>query len=249
VDTQPPQVATGPTLNPPPSTNYGVANSYVQNQTPTPTVSYSCTDTLSGVVSCGTSTFPAGTLNTGTVTSPVNVSTVGLQTITINATDAAGNAATPKSISYEVVAPPLPPVNLAVVNIAPLLVSRNSTFAYEIAAANFGANTATGVVVTDVLPAGVTYVNATPDVFSCGKKGCGLSTAGTNCSYSGNTVTCTLTSLDPITWSSLEEFNVLITVRATAASGSKISDTATITSSNPEVQSSNNQSTATTFVK
>ncbi len=246
VDTTLPVVATGPILSPAPSTNYGVANSYVLNQPVTAT--YSCTDNLSGVVKCGASTFSPGTLNTGNVTSSVNTSSVGTQTFTVNATDAAGNAATPVSVSYQVVAPPSPPVDLAVVNLAPFLVSHNSVFAYEIAAVNRGGNTATGVVVTDTLPAGVTYINAAPTVFSCGKKGCGLSSSGTNCSHAGNTVTCTLTSLDPITWSGLQEFNVLITVRATAAAGSKIIDTASITSADPETHPGNNQSTATTLV-
>ncbi|HEX3471414.1 MAG TPA: DUF11 domain-containing protein, partial [Silvibacterium sp.] len=245
VDTQAPVVVTGPTLSPPPSTNFGVANSYVVGQAVT--ASYSCTDTLSGVVSCGSSTFPAGTLNTGNITSPVKTSAAGSMTFTVNATDAAGNAASPAAVTYQVVSPP-PPVDLAVVNVAPILVSHNSVFAYEIAAGNFGANTATGVVVTDTLPAGLTYVSATPKVFSCSKKGCGLSSNGTNCSYAGNTVTCTLTSLDPITWSGLEEFNVLITVKATAAAGSKISDTVTITSVDPDTHPANNQSTATTLI-
>jgi uncharacterized repeat protein (TIGR01451 family) len=247
VDTTAPVVATGPILSPPPSTNYGVANSYTLNQTGV-TATYSCTDSLSGVVKCGTSTFPAGTLNTGNVTSPVNTSSVGTQTFTVNVTDAAGNPGTPVSVSYQVVAPPPPPVNLAVVNLAPLLVNHNGVFAYEIAAVNSGGNTATGVVVTDTLPAGLTYVNAVPTVFSCSKKGCGLSSSGTSCSYAGNTVTCTLTSLDPITWSGLEEFNIVITVRATAAAGSKIADTVSITSVDPDTRPGNNQSTATTLV-
>ena len=247
VDTQPPVVATGPTLSPPPSTNYGVPNSYVLNQPVKVTATYSCTDALSGVVSCGTSTFAPGTLNTGNIVSPVKTSSAGSQTFTVNATDAAGNAATPASVTYTVVSPP-PAVDLAVADLAPILVSHNGVFAYEIAAANFGANTATGVVVTDTLPPGLTYVNAVPTVFSCSKKGCGLSSTGTKCSYAGNTVTCTLTSLDPITWSGLEEFNVVLTVRATAAVGSKITDTASITCVDPDTHPGNNQSTATTLV-
>ncbi len=247
VDTTAPVVATGPILSPPPSTNYGVADSYALNQTGVQ-ATYSCTDSLSGVVSCGTSSFTAGTLNTGNVTTPIDTSSTGVKTFTVNVTDAAGNTGTPVSVSYQVVAPPVTPVDLVVLNLAPLLVSHNGVFAYEIAAANRGGNTATGVVITDALPAGVTYVNAAPTVFSCSKKGCGLSTSGTKCSYAGNTVTCTLTSLDPITWSGLQEFNVVITVRATAAAGSKITDTATITSADTDTHPGNNQSTATTLV-
>src|SRR5271165_4263816 len=247
VDTTAPVVATGPTLSPLPSTNYGVANSYTLNQ-PGVKANYSCTDSLSGVVSCGTATFPPGTLNTGNVMTPIDTSSTGVKTFTVNVTDAAGNPGTPVSVSYQVVAPPPPAVDLAIANFAPFLVSHNGVFAYQIAAANFGGSTATGVVVTDTLPAGLTYVSATPKIFSCSKKGCGFSTGGTTCSYAGNTVTCTLASLDPITWSGLQEFNVVITVRATAAAGSKIIDTASISSANPDKQPRNNQSTATTIV-
>lgn len=250
VDTQAPLVATGPTLSPAPSTNYGVANSYALNQ-PNVNVSYSCTDGLSGVVSCGTSSFPSGTLNTGTITSPISTSTAGTYTFTVNATDAAGNAASPVSVSYTVVAPPPPPpppVDLAMVKLAPLTVSHNNLFVYDISAANFGANAASAVVVTDPLPAGVTFVGASAQLFSCNLKGCGYSVQGSNCSYAGNTVTCTLSGLGITNLLNIAEFNVEITVRATAAAGATITNTATITSADPDTHPGDNHSTAVTKV-
>ncbi len=68
VDTVAPVVSSGPTLSPAPSTNGGVANSYMIGQKVTAT--YSCTDDRSGIVECGTSTYPPGTRWTP-ATSPV----------------------------------------------------------------------------------------------------------------------------------------------------------------------------------
>ena len=250
VDTQPPVVATGPVLSPPPSTNYGVPNSYALNQTGVQ-ATYSCTDTLSGVVSCGTATFPPGTLNTGTVTTPISTSTAGTFTFTVNATDAAGNTASPVSVTYQVVAPPPPPpppVDLAMVKLAPMAVSHNSLFVYDISAANFGPNPASAVIVTDPLPAGVTFVSAGAQLFSCSLKGCGYSAQGSNCSYAGNTVTCTLSSLGITNLLNIAEYNIEITVRATGAAGSNISNTAAISSADPDAHPGNNQSTAITRI-
>jgi len=244
VDTQAPVVASGPTLNPAPSTNYGVANSYIQG-TPV-TATYSCTDGLSGVVKCGTSTFPAGTLNTGNITSPVNTSSTGMQSFTVNVMDAAGNVGTPASVPYTVVASS--PVDLAVLKLAPPLAKQNSVFAYSLSVANLGANPASGVVVTDSLPAGLSYAGVSAQLYSCGPKGCGYTPEGSQCSASGNTVTCNLASLGATTWSSVALLNIEITVRATGTVGSIIKNTASVTSNNPDSHPANNQSTAATLI-
>ena len=245
VDTQPPVVATGPLLSPPPSTNYGIADSYYLNQ-PNVTAKYSCTDSLSGVVSCGTQTFPPGTLNTGVITSPLDTSSTGVKTFTVNVKDAAGNIGTPVSVSYQVVAPPA--VDLAVAKLAPLSASHNSSFVYNISAANFGKNPASNVVVTDPLPAGVTYSGVKAQLFYCGLKGCGYTTQGSTCSYSGNTVTCTLNSLDVTGFLNVAVYNITITVKATGAVGSTVTNTATVTSSAPDSHPGDNHSTAITKI-
>ena len=245
VDTQPPVVATGPLLSPPPSTNYGIADSYYLNQ-PNVSAKYSCTDTLSGVVSCGTQTFPPGTLNTGVITSPLDTSSTGVKTFTVNVKDAAGNVGSPVSVSYQVVAPPA--VDLAVAKLAPLAASHNSSFAYNISAANFGKNSASNVVVTDPLPVGVTYSGVKAQLFYCGSKGCGYTTQGSMCSYSGNTVTCTLNSLDVTGFLNVAVYNITITVKATGAAGSTVSNTATVSSSAPDSHPGDNHSTAITKI-
>jgi hypothetical protein len=98
VDTVPPQDSV-PTLSPAPDLlgNYQVGEPV--------TATYSCTDDRSGIVSCGSHTYNTdGVTTTGPLMSGANTLTPGMKTFTVNATDAAGNKATPQSVSYQVVA-------------------------------------------------------------------------------------------------------------------------------------------------
>jgi uncharacterized repeat protein (TIGR01451 family) len=230
------------TLSPAPSTNGGVANSYALNQPVKAT--YSCSDNLSGVVTCGTSTFPPGTLQTPAVTSPVDTSTPGTKSFVVSVVDAAGNHTT-ASATYQVVAPT---VNLELLKIAPATVHHNDVFVYDIVAGNLGGSPASNVVVTDPLPAGVTFISATPQIFSCTLKGCSNTTAGTHCSFANNTATCTANSLGSSTFIHLYTFTVQIVVQANASVGTKISNTASVSSANPDSHPGGNQSTATTRI-
>ena len=115
-------------MSPAPSTNGGVANSYLIGQKVT--ANYSCTDERSGIVKCGTSTYaPGTTLNTGNLSSAVDTSKAGAQTFTVTAVDAAGNQ-TSASVNYTVVA--APQVNLVILNLAPLLVQQNTQLTYTV---------------------------------------------------------------------------------------------------------------------
>ena len=97
VDTAPPAVASGPTLSP--------AGPYSPGQTGV-TATFRCTDSLSGVVMCGSQSFPAGTLNTNNVTVPVPISTTpGSYTFSVVAIDAAGNQSPTASTPYTVQQP------------------------------------------------------------------------------------------------------------------------------------------------
>ncbi|MBV8116190.1 MAG: DUF11 domain-containing protein, partial [Silvibacterium sp.] len=207
---------------------------------------YSCTDSLSGVVTCGTSTFPGGTPNTGNIVSPVDTSSLGSKTFTVNVTDAAGNNGTPVSVPYTVVSPAS--VDLAVLKLAPLSVKQGNVFGYDIAASNFGKDPATDVVVTDPLPAGVSFVSLNAQLFTCGSKGCSTTPESSNCSVSGRTVTCTLDSLGVTNWTGVALFNLSIKVRATGPAGSILSNTATITSADTDTNPGNNHSTAVTKI-
>jgi uncharacterized repeat protein (TIGR01451 family) len=241
IDTVTPTVS-AITLSPAPSTNGGVANSYALNQPVKAT--YSCSDNLSGVVTCGTSTYPPGTLQTPAITSQVDTSAPGTKSFVVSVMDAAGNHTT-ASVSYQVVAPT---VNLELLKIAPATVHHNDVFTYDIVAGNLSGNPASNVVITDPLPAGVTFVKATPQVFSCTLKGCSNTTAGTHCSFANNTATCTANSLGSSTFIHLSTFTVQIVVQANAPVGAKISNTATVSSANPDSNPGGNRSTATTKV-
>ncbi|MFZ0662240.1 MAG: Ig-like domain-containing protein [Acidobacteriaceae bacterium] len=98
VDTIAPVVASGPVLSPAP----GSSGSYAIGQPVTAT--YSCTDERSGVISCGSSTYPytEALLTTGNVSSLVDTSTPGNKTFTVKTVDAAGNQSS-ASVAYTVV--------------------------------------------------------------------------------------------------------------------------------------------------
>ncbi|MGI8785711.1 MAG: hypothetical protein ACR2L2_18920 [Acidobacteriota bacterium] len=99
---------------------------------------------------------------------------------------------------------------------------------YTLTIRNNGPATATGVVVTDPLPAGVTFVSATPVLPA-------------TCSFSNGTVTCSFGSI-----SNGDSKQVQIVVRPTAAG--TLTNTATVTRNENDPVASNNSSTATTTV-
>jgi uncharacterized repeat protein (TIGR01451 family) len=205
IDTAPP-VVTGITLSP-------SGGSYSTGQTVTAT--YRCTDSLSGIVQCGSKTYSPGQTNdTGNIITTLDTSKSGSQTFTVIAVDAAGNQSS-QSVTYTVGGSP---VNLAILKLAPLTAKQGSNFAYSLTVGNLSLQTATSVVITDVLPSGVSFVSAS------GKGGGKVS-----CGSAGGTVTCTTPSLTLVT-----PVEVVITVQATASVGAKISNTARVSSANPE---------------
>jgi uncharacterized repeat protein (TIGR01451 family) len=233
VDTVAPLVASGPILSPAPSTNGGVPNSYLVGQQVT--ANYSCTDERSGIVKCGTFTYaPGSTLNTGNLSSTADTSKAGAQTFTVTAVDAAGNQ-TSASVNYQVVA--APQVNLVILNLAPLLVKQNTQLTYTVTVGNLSNQTASLVTVTDPLPAGVTFVKTQP---VCVNGRCSIAPT---CTFASNTVTCKAPSVS-LTTPLL--FNIVVQVQA--AVGTKIKNTTTVSSANPEGKLAVLQFTATTLV-
>ena len=95
---------------------------------------------------------------------------------------------------------------------------------YRLDVANQGPNAATGVVVTDVLPSSVRLVGVPP-----------------GCSAAGNTVTCTVGSLDID-----DSFFVFLSV--VPKEPGVITDTATVSSVTPDPNPFNNTATETTRV-
>ncbi len=237
VDSVKPIVLSGPTLSPLPGINGGVANSYRVGDKVT--ASYRCTDDRSGVVQCGASTFaPGTTMDTGVLTSPIDTASAGPHTYTVQTLDAAGNTGS-ASVSYQVVN--APPVNLFILKVAPGSAKNGSQFTYGISVVNFGKQSAANVAITDVLPAGINFLKVAAQQTVCSNGRC---SNAVTCSYANNTVSCTSPSVSLLTPVFVE-----ITVQVHSTTGTKIKNTATVSSSNPEGTPGNTQSSATTTVK
>ena len=99
---------------------------------------------------------------------------------------------------------------------------------YTLNVENLGPDTAGGVIVTDLLPAGITFQSATPDVGSCGQ-------------ISG-TVTCNLGSLDSGAF-------VTITIVVEPQAPGTLNNSASISSSTADPNPENNSALATTSVQ
>jgi uncharacterized repeat protein (TIGR01451 family) len=101
------------------------------------------------------------------------------------------------------------------------------TLTYNIAVANAGPNNAAAVVVTDVLPAGVTFVSATPTQGSC---------SGTT------TITCNLGAL-------ANGGSASIVLQVTPAASGPLSNTASVSAApQPDPNNANDQSTSNVTV-
>ena len=107
-------------------------------------------------------------------------------------------------------------------------VPTSSTFSYSIAVSNSGAGTANDVTVTDTLPAGVTLQS--------------ISASGWNCSGTA-TITCTHGPLGTLAAATV------ITLNVTApATGTTVTNTATVSSTTPDANSANNSSSVSVGV-
>ncbi|MTD14814.1 DUF11 domain-containing protein [Nakamurella sp. YIM 132087] len=107
-----------------------------------------------------------------------------------------------------------------------------SQVTYTLTAVNNGPNEATSVVVTDTLPTGVNFVSAAPP-------------SGTTCSASGRTVTCSTPALAN---GGTLAIPVTASIAAGSASGTTLTDTATISSAVSDDVAGNNTAVAGTAV-
>jgi uncharacterized repeat protein (TIGR01451 family) len=171
-----------------------------------------------------TGSLPAGlSLNasTGTVTgTPTGASA----TFTARASDS-GEVSASNSCTISTSA--ASQADLSIVKSAPSSAGTGTNITYNLAIANAGANSAASVVVTDVLPAGTTFVSATPSQGTC---------SGTS------TVTCSLGTM-----ANGGSATVVIVVAGPVAAGSVV-NTAFVSSATPDPNASNNSSTATVNV-
>jgi uncharacterized repeat protein (TIGR01451 family) len=219
------------------------------------TAKFTCSDDVSGLATCGTqsltacSSAPAANLLNSANTTGLPIDTtaaaVGI-THKLNAVDCAGNQSA-MSFSYTVV---YPSTELVIANIPnPLLsVKSGNNLTYKIFVLNLSANTASNIVVTDTVPANTTFVSAMSGIVSCTFAGCNDLTTGSMCANNGGTVTCTTPTVKPIL-PGLTGFVIKLVVKVTAPSTVKsISDTATVSSSNPDTVKGDNTVTVVTKV-
>jgi hypothetical protein len=111
---------------------------------------------------------------------------------------------------------------------------------YAVTVGNLGKQPASAVVISDPLPAGVTFVKASAQQLVCSNGKC---SNPASCIFASNTVSCTTPSMTLLSPVAVE---IVVQVQATA--GTKIKNTATVTSANPEGSPGNTQSTASTVV-
>jgi uncharacterized repeat protein (TIGR01451 family) len=186
---------------------------------------WSC-NAAGGIVTCTNATIADGATSTIALllTAPtqggtlVNSATVTAMTPDPSATNNAASTSTTVNAAGD----------LAIaVSSTPNPVLVNGTLSYAIDVNNIGPDDASGVTVTDQLPAGnVTFVSATG--------------SGWTCAASGQVVTCTRASL-------LVGAAPTITIKVTSADATTLTDSATVTSTSSDpVLSNNTGSTMTT---
>lgn len=107
-------------------------------------------------------------------------------------------------------------------------VVQGNNLTYTITVHNLGANDASGVTVTDMLPTQVTYVSSSATAGSCQK--------------TGNTIKCDLGQVNAGTTQT-------VTIVVTAAKAGSISNTATVASANDTNAANNSDTEATTVTK
>lgn len=118
--------------------------------------------------------------------------------------------------------------DLSITKTGPSSVITGTAFNYTLTVTNGGPSNATGVVVTDTLPTGVTYNTYT-------------ATGGTTCTRSGVTVTCTVGNMNAAA-------SVTITINVTAGAPSRVTNTASVTGTETDPASANNTASLTTVI-
>jgi uncharacterized repeat protein (TIGR01451 family) len=119
--------------------------------------------------------------------------------------------------------------DLRVTKSAKTKVKTGTKLTYVVTVRNLGPNSAPNVVITDALPAGTTFISASPTKGSC--------------SNAGNLVTCNIGNLN-----NGRSAAIILVVKVTASAGTTITNTAQGSSSHPDPNLSNNTASAKTKV-
>ncbi|HUA16264.1 MAG TPA: hypothetical protein VMG31_13290 [Verrucomicrobiae bacterium] len=206
-------------------------------------VTASCTQSTGSQNSCTQS-------STGlTCTGSVDTSTAGNHSFQVTAIDSGLNTST-KTVTYNVVAP----TNLQILNVGlPGTAGTGSNITYAIGVADLGPANAVGVMVTDPLPSNTSFVSGSGSNVTCSivNKKLSCSTTPIQCSASGNTVSCGVGMLAPLSISSLNGGTIQIKVKVTGQPATMCGkkpctiDTATVSAANPDTNSNPTSTTQT----
>ncbi|HZY90699.1 MAG TPA: CARDB domain-containing protein, partial [Gemmataceae bacterium] len=162
----------------------------------------------------------AGTGTGTTVSDTANVSTTSVDPNQANNTSSAQTVVGPDA-------------DLAVTNSAPAVVATNGTLTYTITVSNNGPNAAQNVSLSDLLPAGTTFASQSQ-----------TSGPAFTLSNTGNQVSDTIAAL-----ASGQSATFQVQATVTAAAGTNLSDTATVSSPTLDPNPANNSASAATAVQ
>jgi uncharacterized repeat protein (TIGR01451 family) len=169
-------------------------------------------------------TLGTGSIFKGTILAQVSVTVGTGASLTGRALARTGAVTLDSNTTFANPGPPTGSADLSITKTGPATAAPNTNITYTITVSNAGPSSATSVAVTDVLPAGLTFVSATPTQGFC---------SGTS------TVSC---ALGTVTSGSSAGITLVV---HTPAAPATFNNTATVTSAVPDPTPGNNSASAT----
>lgn len=182
-----------------------------------------CTLNASADVACAIGLLSPGSSATITVQATVDSDFAGASVLNTAATASTTADPTPGNNSATATLAVTRSADVSIVKTGPATITASANSTYTLTIANAGPSQATGVVATDVLPAGLTFVSS-----------------ATGCTAAGTTVTCPVGTLARNA-SSTRTFVVL----AAADVAATVANTATVSAATTDPNGANNSSTFT----